>query len=49
MKQYRKAITAVIGAIVAVLAVANIDVDEETVAAVTTLATALLVYVIPNE
>lgn len=49
MKEYRKAVVAVVGAIVAILAVAGIDVDPEVSAAVVSLATALLVYVTPNE
>jgi hypothetical protein len=47
--QYRKAIAAVIGAIVTILATQGISVDAELVAAVTTLLTALAVWLIPND
>ena len=49
MKKVRKAIVAVVGAVVAVLAAAGVDVDPEVSAAVVSLATALAVYLIPNE
>lgn len=48
LAQYRKAITAVLGAIVTVLATQGIDVDPGLVAAVSTVLTALLVYLVPN-
>lgn len=46
---YRKAVLAVVGAVVAVLATQGIDVDEGTSTAIVTLVTALLVYFVPNE
>lgn len=48
MNEYNKAITAVIGAIVAILAAAGIDVDPAISTAVVTLITALAVYLVPN-
>jgi hypothetical protein len=44
----QKAVVAVVGAVVTVLAVAGIDADDEVVAAVSTLLTAVAVYAIPN-
>ena len=49
LARYRKATTALIGAVVSILAVNGIDLDPELVAAVTTIITASLVYLIPNE
>lgn len=49
MRKYRKAATATVGAVVAILAAAGIDVDPEVSAAVVTLLTALAVYLVPNE
>jgi len=48
MPGIQKAIVAVVGAAVAILAVAEIDVDETTVTAVVTLLTAAVVYFVPN-
>lgn len=48
-RQYRKAIVAVIGAIVAFLATQGIDVDPSLVTGITTILTALAVYAVPNE
>lgn len=47
--QYNKAIVAVIGAIVTVLAAQGINVDPEITTSVTTLVTALVVYLVPNK
>jgi hypothetical protein len=44
----QKAIVAVVGAVVTVLAVAGIEADDGIVAAVSTLLTAVAVYLIPN-
>jgi uncharacterized paraquat-inducible protein A len=41
-------IAAVIGAIVTIAAVSGFSVDAEIVAAVTTLVTAIVVYLVPN-
>jgi CBS-domain-containing membrane protein len=49
LAQYRKATTAIIGAIVTILAVNGVDLDPELVASVTTLITAVLVFAVPNE
>ena len=49
LTHYRKALVALIGVIVTVLAVYGVEVDPEIVASVTTLATALLVFFVPNE
>jgi len=46
---YRKAVVAIIGVIVTVLGIYEVDIDPEIVASVTTLATALLVFFVPNE
>jgi len=48
MPGIQKAITAVVGAAVAILAVAEINVDETTATAVVTLLTAAAVYFVPN-
>lgn len=48
MDRYTKSIVAVIGAIVTLLAIWGIDLDPELVAAVTTLATAVAVWFVPN-
>lgn len=47
-QNHRKMIAAVIGAIVTIAAVAGFSVDAEIVAAVTTLVTAIVVYLVPN-
>jgi hypothetical protein len=44
MTNYQKLASALVGAVVTVLAIASIDVDPEVVAAVTTLLTAALVW-----
>ena len=49
MAQYRKAVVAVVGAIVAILATQGIDVDPTVSTAVVTLVTAFLVERIPND
>jgi hypothetical protein len=49
LTRYRKTVIAVIGAVVSILAIQGIDVDPELVGAVTTLATAALVFLVPNE
>lgn len=48
MANHRKLIAAVIGAIVTILATQGVSVDPEIVAAVTTLLTAVAVYLVPN-
>lgn len=48
MQSYRKAVVAVVGAVVAILAVQGIDVDPTLSTAVVTLITAFLVERIPN-
>lgn len=48
MSEYSKAIVAIVGAVVAVLAAAGINVDPAVSTAVVTLLTALAVYWIPN-
>lgn len=47
-EQYRKLIAALVGAVVTILAVWQIDVDPEVVAAATTLLTAIGVWFFPN-
>ena len=47
--EYRKAIVAVVGAVVAVLAVAGVDVDPEVSAGVVGLLTAAAVAYLPND
>jgi hypothetical protein len=47
-QNHRKMIAAVIGAIVTIAAVSGFSVDAEIVAAVTTLVTAIVVYLVPN-
>ena len=49
MNKYRKAVVAVVGAVVAILATQGIDVDEGTTTAVVTLVTSLLVFLVPND
>lgn len=49
MSRYRKAIAAVVTAVVACLAAFNIDVDPEVQSTIITVATALAVLVVPNE
>jgi hypothetical protein len=48
MANHRKLIAAVIGAIVTILATQGVSVDSEIVTVVTTLLTALAVYLVPN-
>ncbi len=48
MAPYRKAIVAVVGAVVLILALFEVEVDEETAGAVISLLTGLAVYAIPN-
>ena len=48
MPGIQKAIVAVVGAAVAILAVAEVHVDETTATAVVTLLTAVAVYFVPN-
>lgn len=49
LAQYRKAVTAIIGGVVTIAAVYGIDIDPELVAAFTTIATAALVWFVPND
>jgi len=49
LEHYRKAVVALIGVVVTALAVYGVDLDAELVASFTTLATALLVFFVPNE
>lgn len=49
MSAYRKAIVAVVGAVVAVLGAAGVEVAEDISQSVIALATALLVYIVPND
>ena len=49
MDSYRKAIVAVVGAIVAVLHASGVEVAEDVSESVIALATAVLVYVVPND
>jgi uncharacterized membrane protein len=49
LSQYRKSVVALIGAVVTILALNGVDVDPEMVTAITTLVTASLVFVVPNE
>ena len=49
MEAYRKAIVAVVGAVVVVLHAAGVEVAEDVSESVIALATAALVYVVPNE
>lgn len=49
MTRYRKLAAAIIGAVVTILAVWQIDVDPQIVAAATTLLTAALVWLLPND
>lgn len=48
MSKYRKAVVAVVGAIVAILSAAGVEVAEDVSESVIALVTALLVYVVPN-
>lgn len=48
LTEYRKSIVAIIGAVVTILAVWGVEVDPQLVAAITTLVTAGLVWLIPN-
>jgi hypothetical protein len=49
MAAYRKAIVAVVGAVVAVLATQGVDVDPEVTQGIIGLATAALVYFVRND
>jgi len=49
LANYRKSAVAVIGAVVTLAGIYGLDIDPELVAAVTTLVTAGLVWVVPNE
>lgn len=49
MAAYRKAIVATVGAVVAILNAAGVPVAESVSESIIALATALLVYVVPNE
>ena len=49
MNKYRKAVVAVVGAVVAVAAAAGTEIDPEVANAVVGVLTALLVYVVPND
>lgn len=49
MQEYNKLFVAVIGAVVAILATAGIDIAPEISTAVVTLLTALAVFLVPNE
>ena len=49
LQHYRKALVASIGVAVTVLGIYGIDVDPEVVATFTTFATAMLVFLVPNE
>lgn len=49
MSKYRKAVVAVVGAAVAILSAAGVEVAEDISQSVIALATALLVYLVPNE
>jgi hypothetical protein len=49
LTQYRKSAVALIGAVVTILALNGVNVEPDLVAAITTLITAALVWVVPNE
>jgi hypothetical protein len=49
LAEARKFIVALIGAVVTILALNGIEVDQDLIAAITTLVTAGLVWVVPNE
>jgi hypothetical protein len=49
MSPYRKAIVATVGALVAILHAAGVEVAEDVSEGVIALATAALVYFVPNE
>jgi hypothetical protein len=49
LSQYRKTTTAIIGAVVSILAINGVNLDPELVIAITTLVTAALVFLVPNE
>lgn len=49
LTEYRKSAVAVIGAVVTILAVWGVNLDPQLVAAITTLVTAGLVWLIPND
>lgn len=48
MSKYAKSATAVIGAVVTILAINGIDLDPALVAAITTIVTSALVWYVPN-
>lgn len=49
VNRYRKALVAVVGAAVAVLHAAGVEVADDLPAAVIAIGTAVLVYLVPNE
>ena len=49
LASYRKTIVAVIGAVVTILAINGVETDPELVTAITTLATAAVVWFVPND
>lgn len=49
MSNIRKAIVATVGAVVAILSAAGVEVAEDVPGSVIALATAALVYLVPNE
>lgn len=49
MSRYNKAIVAVVGAVVAILHTAGVEVAEDVSASIISLVTALLVFVVPND
>lgn len=49
MSNIRKAIVATVGAVVAILHAAGVEVAEDISESVIALVTALLVYIVPNE
>lgn len=49
MSKYRKAIAAVVGAVVAVVAVFGVNIDPQVSATVVSVLTSIAVYVIPNK
>ena len=48
MSKYRKAIAAVVGAVVAVAAVFGLNIDPQVSATVISVLTSIAVYVVPN-
>lgn len=49
MNKYRKAIIAVVGAVVAILHASGVEVAEDVSESIIALVTALLVYIVPND